>query len=76
MNKPNMKWNKSTKTADTGKTIVASLFIDWEEQSGAKSELKCLPKRLPYLCRKISRTSISLSTLILLSTLTLRYIGS
>ena len=76
MNKPNMKWNKSTKTADTGKTIVASLFIDWEEPSGAKSELKCLPKRLPYLFRKISRTSISLSTLILLSTLTLRYIDS
>ena len=40
MNKPNMKWNKSTKTADARKTIVASLFVDREQKSGAKSELK------------------------------------
>ena len=43
MNKPNMKWNESTKTADTSKTIAASLFIDREKQSRAKSELKCFP---------------------------------
>ena len=26
MNKPSMKWNKSTKTADTRKTILTSFF--------------------------------------------------
>ena len=43
MNKPYMKWNEIIKTADTRKTIVASLFIDMEQQSGAKSEMKCFP---------------------------------
>ena len=40
---PNMKRSESTKTADTRKTIVASLFTDREQLSRAKDELKCFP---------------------------------
>ena len=43
MSKPNMKWNESTKAADTRKTIVASLFIDREQESWPKSEVKRFP---------------------------------
>ena len=28
MNKPNMKWNESTKTTDTMKTVLKSFFIE------------------------------------------------
>ena len=39
MNKSNEKWNGNTKTADTRKTVLKSLFIEIE--TGRKSELKC-----------------------------------
>ena len=40
---PKMKRSESTKTADTRKTIVTSLFTEREQLSRAKDELKCFP---------------------------------
>ena len=40
MNKPNMKWNESTKTTEARKAFLKSSSMEIEK--GTKSELKCI----------------------------------
>ena len=56
MNKPNMKWNKSTKTTTQGTPFWKAFSLKLKQ--GTKRELKCFSfkyvKKLSYLARKVT----------------------